>query len=341
MGEAVISQGSAGNGSARICLKDGRRLLVTKGVHGLEVSQISPPPAPEECVWRQDYPVGHALDVAHRRIVMLVTAGRSIAQITAHENLPETLRSNRVAAISTDLCQGILDAVVAIVQDLKKDPLNVASLGSSTNALTRAGVEVAFEYMAFLTHATGRVALATLGPEGRDEFMEALAEAMIAGFTRVLYDRRMDAVEREVVVECLAERLADREAEYEGCTRMDRPGAGLGGTLLWEVGTRTAALLGRTNEIAFIDATDDQMTACLDGLHLEARLLRLREPGSGHPPPREPGRLLPTRRALAPRVWRSVAREATRELVVGEPSSGSFSRGGARAGHLRTPGDAP
>jgi hypothetical protein len=283
MGEAVISQASAGNGWARICLKDGRRLLVTKGIHEVKVSQISPLPAPEDCVWRQDYPAGHALNVAYRRIVMLLTAGRSIAQIAAHENLPEILHSNRVAAISADLGQGILGAVVAIVQGLQKDPLNIGSLGSSTKAFTRCGAEAAFEYMAFLVHATGRVALATLGRDGRDEFMEALAEAMIAGFTLALYHRRMDAVEREVVVECLAERLADREAEYEGCAGMDRPGGGLGETLLWELGTRTAALLGRTNEIAFIDATDDQMTACLDGLHLAARFLPLLEPYGGTP----------------------------------------------------------
>ncbi len=277
MGEAVNAQGSAGSCWARVCLKDGRRLLVTKSADELEVSQATPLPAPQEWVWRQEYPAGRALDVAFRRIVMLLTAGRSIAQITAHENLPETLRSNRVAAISADLCQGILGAVAAIVQGLQRDPLHVGSLGSNTKGLTRAGVEVAFEYMAFLTHATGRVALATLGPEGRDEFMEALTEAVIAGFTRTLYARRMDAVEHEVVVECLAGRLADREAEYEGSLGMDRPGGGSGGTLLWEVGTRTAALLGRTNEIAFIDATDDQMTACLDGLHLADRLLPLLE----------------------------------------------------------------
>ena len=54
--------------------------------------------------------------------------------------------------------------------------------------------------------------------------------------------------------------------------------------MLWEVGTRTAELLARTNEIAFIDATDDQMTACLDGLHLAGRLRPLR-------PPDGPGRI--------------------------------------------------
>ena len=298
MGKAVIPQGSAGNGGARICLKDGRRLLVTKGVHGLKVSQIRPLPAPEDCVWRQDYAAGTVLDMAYRRIVMLLTAGRSIAQIAARENLPETLRANRVAGIAAALCHGILGAAFAAVEALQKDPLHAESLGSDPKIFTKDGVEAAFECMAFLTHATGRFALATLGPGGRDDLMDALSEVMVARFTRVVYGRRMDASEHEAMVERLAGRLAARNAEYEGCTRPARPGGGPGGAMLWEVGTRTAELLGRTNEIAFIDATDDQMTACLDGLHLAARLLPLREPDAGaSPAPATPRRATPGTRS--------------------------------------------
>jgi len=101
-----------------------------------------------------------------------------------------------------------------------------------------------------------------------------------------------------VVAERLTARLADREGEYEACPGADRPGNGQGGALLWEVGTRTAELLGRTNEIAFIDATDDQMAACLDGLHLAARLLPLREPDAGaSPAPATPRRATPGTRS--------------------------------------------
>lgn len=281
MRAGVVHDGSAGKTWARVCLKDGRGLLVTKGLQGVEVSQASPLPAPQEWLWRRDYAAGHALEAAYRRIVMLLTAGRSIAQITAYENLPETLRGNRVAGIAADLCHAILGAAFAAVHALQKDPLHAGSLGSDLKTFTKDGVEAAFECMAFLTHATGRFALATLGPGRRGELMEALADALIAGFTRALYGGRLDAVEHEKVAERLAGRLADCEAEYEGCMGTDRPGGGSGGTLLWEVGTRTAALSGRTNEIAFIDATDDQMTACLDGLHLAARLLPLQEPEAG------------------------------------------------------------
>lgn len=281
MRAGVGHNGSAANIWARVCLKDGRRLLVTKCVQGLEVSQVSPLLVPPECVWRQDYAAGPVLESAYRRIVMLLTAGRSIAQITAHENLPETLRANRVAAVAADLCHGILGAAFAAVQALQKDPLHAGSLGSDPKIFTKDGVEAAFEYMAFLTHATGRFALATLGSGGRDELMEALADAMIAGFTRALYGERIDSVEHEAMTERLAGRLADREAEYISCVCADRPGGGTDGMALWEVGTRTAALLGRTNEIAFIDDADNQMTACLDGLYLAARLLPLRESDAG------------------------------------------------------------
>lgn len=272
---------SVGNTWARVCLKDGRCLLVTKGLQAVEVSQVSPLPAPQEYVWQRDYPAGHPLEVAYRRIVMLLTAGRSIAQVTAHENLPETLRGNRVAAIAADLCYAVMGTALAAVQTLQKDPLHAGSLGSDLNTFTRAGVEAAFEWMAFLTHAIGRAAVAALAPAARDELIPALAEAMIAGFTRALCGRRIDVVEYEVMVDRLATRLADREAEYDGCPGADRPRGGPDRRLLWEVGTRMAALLGRTNEIAFIDATDDQMTACLEGLNLGARLLPLREPESG------------------------------------------------------------
>lgn len=281
MRAGVVHDGSAGKTWARVCLKDGRGLLVTKGLQGVEVSQASPLPAPQEWLWRRDYAAGHALEAAYRRIVTLLTAGRSIAQVTAHENLPETLRADRVAAIAADLCREVLDAAFAAVRALQTDPLNRESLGTDSKTVTRDGTEAAFEHMAFLMHAAGRAALASLGPAGRDELMEALGDAVIAGFTRAPYGRRMDAVEHEALAERLAGRLADRETEYEGCMGVDRPGVGSGGTLLWEVGTRTAALLGRTNEIAFIDATDDQMTGCLDGLHLAARLLPLREPDAG------------------------------------------------------------
>lgn len=279
MVEAVVQYGSAGTTWTRVCLEGGRRLLVTKGQHGVEVSQDTPVPAPQEGVWRQDYAAGPVLESAYRRIVMLLTAGRSIAQIAAHENLPETLRANRVAAITADLCREVLDVALAAVRALQKDPLNTESLGTDPKAVTRDGTEATFEYMAFLMHAAGRAALAILGPAGRDELMDALGDAMIAEFTRVLYGGRMDAVEHGVVAERLAARLADREGEYDVCPGADRRGNGQGGALLWEVGTRTAALLGRTNEIGFIDGIDDQMTACLDGLHLAARLQPLREPG--------------------------------------------------------------
>ena len=281
MSGGVIHDGSAGNTRSRVYLQDGRCLLVTKCLQGLEVSQVSPLLVPPGCVWRQDYAAGPVLDRAYRRIVMLLTAGRSIAQIAAHENLPETLRGNRVGAIAADLCHGILGAAFAAVEALQKDPLHAASLGSDPKIFTKDGVEAAFEYMAFLTHATGRFALAALGPGGRDELMEALPDAMIAGFTRALYGARMDAVEHEAVTERLAGRLADREAEYENCADGERPEGGPDGMVRWEVGTRTAALVGRTNEIAFIDGADDQMTARLDGLHLAARLLPLRDPDAG------------------------------------------------------------
>ncbi len=281
MRAGVVHDGSAGKTWARVCLKDGRGLLVTKGLQGVEVSQASPLPAPEEWLWRRDYAAGHALEVAYRRIVMLLTAGRSIAQITAYENLPETRRGNRVAGIAADLCHAILGTAFAAVHALQKDPLHAGSLGSDLKTFTKDGVGAAFECMAFLTHATSRFALATLGPGGRDELMEALADALIAGFTLALYGGRIDTVEFEAVAERLAGRLADREDEYESCARADRPRGSPAGMVLWEVGMRTAALLGRTNEIAFIDATDDQMTACLDGLHLEAQLLPLRKPDAG------------------------------------------------------------
>ncbi len=281
MGEAAVQYDSAGKTWSRVFLERGRRLLVTKGQQGVEISQETPRPAPQEGVWRQNYAAGPVLESAYRRIVMLLTAGRSIAQVTAHEHLPETLRADRVAAIAADLCREVLDAAFAAVRALQKDPLNRESLGTDSKTVTRDGTEAAFEHMAFLMHAAGRAALASLGPAGRDELMEALGDAVIAGFTRAPYGRRMDAVEHEALAERLAARLADREAEYEGCAGVDRPGDGPRGTVLWEVGTRTAAALGRTNEIAFIDATDDQMAACLDGLHLAARLLPLREPDAG------------------------------------------------------------
>ncbi len=279
MNAGVVHDGSAGMTWARVCLKDGRGLLVTKGLRGVEVSQASPLPAPQEWLWRRDYAAGHALEAAYRRIVVLLTAGRSMAQITAYENLPETLQGNRVAGVAAGLCHAILGAAFAAVQVLQKDPLHAGSLGSDLRTFSKDGVEAAFECMAFLTHATGRCALAALGPGGRDELMEALADALIAGFTRALYGGRIDAVEFEAVAERLAGQLADRGDEYESCVCADRPGSGSAGMGLWEVGTRTAALLGRTNEIGFIDGIDDQMTACLDGLHLAARLQPLREPG--------------------------------------------------------------
>ena len=70
-----------------------------------------------------------------------------------------------------------------------------------------------------------------------------------------------------------------------------------------------AALPGRTNEIAFIDGADDQMTACLDGLHLTTRLLPLRErdgEASQAPP------TLPAYGAPPPEGWRFVAEAVTR-----------------------------
>ena len=277
--EAVVQYDPAGKTWSRVCLEDGRRLLVTKGQQGVEISQETPLPAPQEGVWRQGYAAGPVLESAYRRIVMLLTAGRSIAQITAHENLPETLRAGRVAAVAADLCREVLDAAFAAVRALQKDPLNRERLGTDSKTVTRDGMEAAFEQMAFLMHAAGRAALASLGPAGRDELMDALGDAVIAGFTRALYGRCVDTVEHEAVAERLAGRLADREAEYEDCAGADRPGGGPRGTVLWEAGTRTAAFLGRTNEIAFIDATDDQMRACLAGLHLAARLQPLREPG--------------------------------------------------------------
>src|SRR5574341_2003048 len=127
--KAVVQHGSAGNTCARVCLEDGRRLLVTKSREGVEVSQETPVPAPQEGMWRQDYAAGAVLEGAYRRIVMLLTAGRSIAQMAAHESLPETLRANRVAAIAGDLCREILEVALAAVRALQKDPLNTGSLG--------------------------------------------------------------------------------------------------------------------------------------------------------------------------------------------------------------------
>ena len=281
MEATAVHSGSPGNTRKHVCLVDGRRLLVTKDLQGVEVSQVSPRPDPLESVWRQDYAPGPVLESAYRRIVMLLNTGRSIAKIAARENLPGTLRANRVAAIVADLCREVLDVALTAVRALQKDPLNTESLGTDPKTVTRDGTEATFEYMAFLMHAAGRAALAILGPAGRDELMDALGDSMIAEFTRVLYGRRIGAVEHGVVAERLTARLADREAEYEACPGADRPGNGQGGALLWKVGTRTAALLGRTNEIEFIDGIHDQMTACMDGLHLAARLQPLREPDAG------------------------------------------------------------
>src|SRR5574341_1770160 len=120
----AVHSGSPGTTWAHVCLEDGQRLLVTKDLHGVEVSRVSSPPDPLESVWRQDYAPGPVLESAYRRIVMLLNAGRSIANIAAHENLPGTLRANRVAAIVADLSREVLDVALTAVRALQKNPLN-------------------------------------------------------------------------------------------------------------------------------------------------------------------------------------------------------------------------